>query len=73
LNFLEYFTKLYSKYIIFSNLIIRIIDLLATRFCEEETIMEYIVKNVQANLNIYGMLVLGKKKPSKGSYNQARE
>jgi hypothetical protein len=35
--------------------------------------MEYIVKNVQANLNIYGMLVLGKKKPGKGSYNQARE
>ena len=35
--------------------------------------MEYIVKSVQSNLNIYGMLVLGKKKNGKNSYNQARE
>lgn len=65
LSYLEYFSKLYIKSFIYARQVIRLIEILTGRFCEEETIVEFLKRNVDSTLNLYGILVLNKKKLSK--------
>ena len=65
LSFLDYFSQLYIKSIIFSSLIFRILETITGRFCEDEAVVNYCLKNTDQNFNLYGVLVLGKKKQSK--------
>jgi hypothetical protein len=39
LSYLEYLSKLYIKSFIYAKLVIRLIEILTNRFCEEETII----------------------------------
>lgn len=39
LSYLEYFSKLYIKSFIYARQVIRLIEILTGRFCEEETIV----------------------------------
>jgi len=39
LNFLEYFSKLYIKSLIYAKLVVRIIDILTSWFCEDESVV----------------------------------
>lgn len=65
LSYLEYLSKIYIKSFIYSKIIIRIIEILTSRFCEEETIIEFIKKNVDSTLNLYGIMIFNRKKLSK--------
>ena len=62
LSYLEYFSKLYIKSFIYAHLTIKLIDILTRRFCEEETIIEFIKKVIENTLNQYGVLTFNKKK-----------
>ena len=41
------------------------IEVLSSRFCEEETIVEFMKKNIESTLNLYGILTFNKTKLSK--------
>lgn len=43
----------------------RVIKLLTSRFCEEETIIEFLKKTIDSTLNQYGVLTFNKTKISK--------
>ena len=65
LSYLEYFSRLYIKSLIYGKLTIRVIKILTSRFCEEEAIIEFIKKTAESTLNQYSVLTFNKKKVSK--------
>jgi hypothetical protein len=68
ITFLDYFIKLYTKSVIYSALIFRVIEAITNRFCESEPIRDYCLQSTDSSLNVYGMLVLGKPKGNKGMH-----
>lgn len=65
LSYLKYLTKLYIKSYIYAKLTARVIKILTSRFCEEETIIEFLKKTIDNTLNQYGVLTFNKKKATK--------
>ena len=72
ISFLEYFTRLYIKSVVYSALSFRIIEVITARFCESEQIREYCLHSAEANLNHYAMLVMGKNMGNKAMYQRDR-
>ena len=75
LSYLEYFSGLYIKSFIYARLTIRVIQILTSRFCEEDTIIEFIKKTADKTLNHYGLLTFQKKKTTREEriINQQRQ
>ena len=72
ISFLEYFTRLYIKSVVYSSLSFRIIEVITARFCESEQIREYCLHSVETNLNHYSMLVMGKNMGNKAMHQRDR-
>lgn len=44
MTFLEYFVRLYTKSVVYSGMVFRVLEAITARFCESEQVREFCVK-----------------------------